>query len=136
MQISHVPSHLSFRGRLGYLFALAGFYGTLNSFLYKDLHPLPFGFVALSSLLLLVGIALVILDPYTKVAKWRLLINNDTLAKSGWGRVGWFLAFFGILLITMRFEALQSDPLDGITSPFWLLAIASLVVGTFLFLRD
>lgn len=136
MHVTQAPSHLSFRGRLGYLFALAGFFGVLNAFFHRDYHPFPFGFVSLFSLLLLVGIALVILDPYAQVAKWRLLIKNDTLAKSGSGRVGWYLAFFGIFLITTLFDILLSNLSGEITSPYWLLAIASLVIGTFLFLRD
>jgi hypothetical protein len=133
MHISQLPSHLSFRGRLGYLFALAGFFGALNSFFYREFHPRPLGFVALSLLLLLIGIVLVVLDPYAKVAKWRLLVSNNSLAETSWGRLGWFLAFLGILLITMRFDASQPD---DYTSPYWLLAIAALLVGTFLYLRD
>ena len=140
MQASQAPSSLSFKGRLGYFFAIAGFFGALSAYFYAGSSPLRITLQVLFPLLVLSGVVLIIGDPYTKLADWRfriaMLFTNIGVAKSGLGKVGYSLMIFGILLTSMRFELLEPDRLNELTSPYGVIAMMTLVVGTFLFLRD
>lgn len=136
MKISKVPTGFSFMGKFGYLVALCGSVVLLNIFLAASSHTIQVGYAALFLLLTLLGIALVGLDPYARVAKWRLLMDIGYLTRSKRGRIGSFLFVFGIFFLATRTEGLQMYPPIEHWWPYLLLSTISLVVGAALVLAD